>query len=75
MFVTSAHTFTIRQRETQKTTLHQEQHSKIDPKIGYARYAEWEKTSFPKQNKKNKRSSFSEWGAFVFFIEELVVRS
>lgn len=52
MFVTSADTFTIRQWETQKTTLHQEQHSKIYPKIGYARYAEWEKTSFPKQNKK-----------------------
>lgn len=40
MFVTSADMFTIRQWETQKTTLNPEQHSKIYPKIGYARYAE-----------------------------------
>ena len=45
MFVTSADTFTIRQWETQKTTLHQEQHSKIYPKIGYAPSAEWVKIS------------------------------
>lgn len=40
MFVTSADTFTILQWEIQKTTLNPEQHSKIYPKIGYARYAE-----------------------------------
>ena len=40
MFASSADTYTIRQRETQKAELLQERHSKTSLKIGHAQPAE-----------------------------------
>ena len=43
MYALSADTYMIRQKETRRTTLHRERHSKTFPKAGLVRHAESER--------------------------------